>query len=621
MYISSIRLQTYSAFNDSGIAIFKPGINIITGQNSVGKTALLKALDLQKKPAIGHKSTKTIPSRTIQTPDYSELWYGFSINPKDFMEVFRASGFNLAIPPNSDAATITNQVTHWLSYGSSLDVLIKCDFGIDGEITFTSVKGFSLGLFEHVPNLINGSFFINGNLEVSYSGNSGTTYRTLSFINRIYEVARTNTYRFDSERLNIGRSQMGTSNKLEPNANNLPEVLNNLQPEKANFEKFNHLVRAVLPNVRWVSTYAVNNSTVEIRVSSIDPEEDRPDISFPLQACGTGVGQVLAMLYVIQTSYTPKTIIIDEPSSFLHPGAEKALIEVFKQYPQHQYIIGTHSPLVITVAEPSTITKLVLSEDGQESTFETVNRDENEGVQGVLKDLGLSLSDVFGADSILWVEGPTELKCFPLLLRHVGRPLYRTQIAKIWQTSDLEEKNITTLRRIIETYQHISSGGSNSLAPKALGFFIDREDRSDDQISKMKQIEKGKIGFTNYRHYENYILHPRAIMEVLNAADSNGETRATVEQVREYIETNKNEKKYVAQKLTESKTRPYLATIDAANLLKDIFSHFSEKRVGYQKTTHSVELTKWLLANDPEHLKPLIEELFSFIEQCKANFS
>jgi hypothetical protein len=431
---------------------------------------------------------------------------------------------------------------------------------------------------------------------------------------------RLNTYRFDAERLQIGLGQIGNSKILKPNADNLPEVLTILQSEPKSFRSYNQLVNSVLPNIKWVSTVPVSNVNVEIRVSAIDPELDRADISFPLKECGTGVSQVLAMLYVIQTSYTPKTIIIDEPSSFLHPGAEKALIEVFKQYPQHQYIIGTHSPLVITVAEPSTITKLVLSEDGQESTFEAVNRDENEEVQGVLEDLGLSLSDVFGADSILWVEGPTELKCFPLLLRHVGRPLYRTQIAKIWQTSDLEEKNITALRRIVETYQHISSGGSNSLAPKALGFFIDREDRSDDQISKMKQIEKGKIGSTNYRHYENYILHPRAIAEVLNTADPSGTTRVTVEQIHEFIETNKGEKKYAAQKLTESKTRPHLATIDAANLLKNIFSHFSEKKVEYQKTIHSVELTKWLLVNDPEHLKPLIEELLLFIEQCKANF-
>jgi predicted ATPase len=45
---------------------------------------------------------------------------------------------------------------------------------------------------------------------------------------------------------------------------------------------------------------------------------------------------VLAILYVVMTSNHPQTIIIDEPQSFLHPGAVKKLIEVLKQYPQHQ---------------------------------------------------------------------------------------------------------------------------------------------------------------------------------------------------------------------------------------------------------------------------------------------
>lgn len=623
MYISSIRLKSYSSFHDSGTATFKPGINIITGQNSVGKTSLLKVLDLHTLTPLPHKSTKTVPNRGSQLPKSSEILYGFLITAKDFGDIFHDFynlPIHLAIPMRGDSATTINQINHWLSRESTVSISLNHNLNVDGGNTFTAVEGFGLGLFDHISELINGVFVMKPKLQLEYKGNSGGNYLHQSFIHTVFESAQKNTYRFDSERLNISRSQLGISNVLQSNARNLPEVLNNLQPEKASFERYNGLVRAVLPNVRWVSTHAVSASEVEIKVSPVDTKEDRSDISFPLQECGTGVGQVLAMLYVIQTSYTPKTIIIDEPSSFLHPGAEKALIEVFKQYPQHQYIIGTHSPLIITAAEPSTITKLVLSEDGQESTFESVNRDENEEIQGLLGNLGLSLSDIFGADSILWVEGPTELKCFPLLLRYVGKPLYRTQIAKVWQTSDLEAKNITELKRIVETYRHVSSGGSNSLAPKALGFFIDREDRSDDQISRMKQIERGKIGFTNYRHYENYLLHPQGISEVLNASDSSGETRVSVEQVHEYIETYKNEKKYVAQKLTESKTRPYLATIDAANLLKDIFSHFSEKRVGYQKTTHSVELTKWLLANDPEHLNPLIEELTAFIEQCKANF-
>jgi len=47
----------------------------------------------------------------------------------------------------------------------------------------------------------------------------------------------------------------------------------------------------------------------------------------PLSESGTGVGQVLAILYVVFTSEYPRTIVIDEPQSFLHPGAVRKLFE------------------------------------------------------------------------------------------------------------------------------------------------------------------------------------------------------------------------------------------------------------------------------------------------------
>src|SRR5205807_6323603 len=61
---------------------------------------------------------------------------------------------------------------------------------------------------------------------------------------------------------------------------------------------------------------------------------------------GTGVGHVIAMMYVLVTAEEPRIILIDEPQSFLHPRAVRRLIGVFKLMPEHQFIISTHSPQV-----------------------------------------------------------------------------------------------------------------------------------------------------------------------------------------------------------------------------------------------------------------------------------
>ena len=65
--------------------------------------------------------------------------------------------------------------------------------------------------------------------------------------------------------------------------------------------------------------------------------QDREDLTVPLSEAGTGVGQVLSILTVVLEADHPTLILLDEPQSFLHPGAIRKLIEILKRYPRHQY--------------------------------------------------------------------------------------------------------------------------------------------------------------------------------------------------------------------------------------------------------------------------------------------
>jgi len=46
MFISKFQIQNYKSFLDSGEVELKQGINIVTGKNNGGKTALMQALGL-----------------------------------------------------------------------------------------------------------------------------------------------------------------------------------------------------------------------------------------------------------------------------------------------------------------------------------------------------------------------------------------------------------------------------------------------------------------------------------------------------------------------------------------------------------------------------------------------
>lgn len=65
---------------------------------------------------------------------------------------------------------------------------------------------------------------------------------------------------------------------------------------------------------------------------------------------------VLTILYVLNTESRPCRILIDEPQAFLHPDALRRLLRVFRRYEQHQFILATHSPLVVSAAGVATCT-------------------------------------------------------------------------------------------------------------------------------------------------------------------------------------------------------------------------------------------------------------------------
>ncbi|WP_371357146.1 ATP-dependent endonuclease, partial [Hydrocoleum sp. CS-953] len=349
----------------------------------------------------------------------------------------------------------------------------------------------------------------------------------VSFGKLIFDELKGQIYRFNSERFHIGSCLTGDSLILEPNASNLAEVINQIQlrGKRKIYEKFNQYVNMMFPEIKEVSARIqeqksyIDNNSLEVLVWSPEAlEEDEEDLALKLADCGTGVSQVLAILYVVVTASEPKTIIIDEPQSFLHPNLIRKLINIFKEFPQHQYFIATHSPIVISEANPAKILQLSYS-DGETKT-KIINSKETTELRSLLIELGVSLSDVFGADAILWVEGPTEERCFPRILEELCFPrtseefgylsMKGIQIMAVKDTGRLERKNA---RIIFDIYDKLSGG--NTLFPPAIGFILDSENRTEKEKQDISRRGKEKVKFLERCTYENYLLHPQAIFEIL----------------------------------------------------------------------------------------------------------
>jgi hypothetical protein len=198
-----------------------------------------------------------------------------------------------------------------------------------------------------------------------------TAARNDTIVHIMGQCLKNSLYSFDALRTVASTCAFGRSTKLHSNASNLAEVLNMLASNPSAYRDYVTLVNRVLPTVKYVTVVAKDGPALEIRILNSDESTRREDLTVPLEDCGTGVGQVLALLYVVSQTAS-SIIIIDEPNSFLHPGAAKTLIRIFREHREHQFVISTHSPEIIVAAEAEKL--FMLRVENEETKIEEVQQ-------------------------------------------------------------------------------------------------------------------------------------------------------------------------------------------------------------------------------------------------------
>ncbi|AEE49833.1 ATP-dependent nuclease [Haliscomenobacter hydrossis] len=650
MYIKKVRISNYKSFNGTQDVLLSRGINLVVGKNNVGKTAFLETLTFNvNNPHLSDKKDFGLDSSLLEP---SQITGRLTIKPEEFKRfIFNTSKkpFFLSISLLSDyqidstgimfsgfaSHDTQREMLQLQSIGASPDpnsfyyevrretaekALEKMYEYFSGEFTSSiSIGRERLCSFENFHRkpvsespvkcfgieLRGGSYILTG----LYTQAKDVAYE---FINKIVEES---IYKFDIHRRIGYNVNLAVKSHLLPDCSNLPSMLASFQADTPLFNQYKEAVKKVLPDISEI-IIGLEGGEAEIKLWNRPPIPGRIDLAIPLKDSGTGVGQVLAILYIVIASTTPKVLIIDEPNSFLHPSASRRLISILREYSHHQYIISTHSPEIIA-SNPDNLIFLTL-EDG-ETKVKVLETKQKQNIQYAMQEIGLKLSDVYGFDSILWVEGPTEQVCFPKIISRFYPKLEgNIAIVAVRHTGDFEKKYIDTTYSL---YEKISGTGSESfLIPPAVAFVFDREGKSEKEI--VDWIRGGKkIHFTEVRLYENYVLDEDAIAFVLNGYSAQYEWNRvyTPEEISDWFEAKKvdpkywdNDPKYWDKNKKELEEK-WKDKIHAAKLLEDLFTELSETRVSYQKTIDSVELTEYLLENKPEAFDSLKQLLDKFL--------
>lgn len=615
MRFQTVQILNYKSFRDSGEINLDAGFNVIVGKNDAGKSALLEALSLRSEPK-PHLSLSTLPNRNSVINSNCIIKVTITIASKDIANIL-ATHKEFTYYRNIEEGADDS----WNRFSSSLTSSKKFFIQFQNSKIITNESWLENYATTPTPTPVIEHPFEEGHvlnkgyprdLLPVYSPNPSSPPK-INYTEIIANAFRDRIYSFRAERLNIGECSVGTNRVLAPNASNLPEVLNILQSNPIKFDNFLEHVKAIFPHITRITIPPVDNNRVKILVWSHPIDSGRDDLAVPLSESGTGIGQVLAMLYVVVNADDPKVIIIDEPQSFLHPGAVRKLLEILQNYQENQYVITTHSPIAITATGAESL--LLVKREEFESKVQKISHDDKEELETFLNDIGAKLSDIFGADQVLWVEGKTEEECFSLIIKKLLRiSLSGTQILGVKSTSDLTDLKGKNAIKIFEIYNRLQS--ASTLLPPAIYFILDKEKRTEEQIQSINEKSGGRVEWLPRRMFENYLLDPNSIAAILNKDDSEFGSEFLAEDIQSWIEAHAQETKYFDRRkeFPQYPNTAWYEQVDGANLMKDLFGDLTDQRVSYDKVTHGRRLTEKLIENPTPDFQKLADFLKQFFD-------
>lgn len=591
MYVKLLEIENYKSFLETQKISLEPGFNLFVGANNSGKTSALEILDLDIGQDVPHRSVANLPKYGDLPLLKSRLKVSVETNLSEYRSIVKRNLF-LPVPTvlqnldNYSGSTLGERFYNALLNFPEISITFENKDGFQWafyETRYGCSQGIKIGDTSIPIRAVNINFDSTAEtIHESTVANFGGMGRFISDARDFYQ---SRIYRFSAQRLPADTSSTAGEPILKPNAGNLPYCINYLLSNDAEGHYILcNMVHSIFPSVKWIQAPPIpGTQTFQLQCLPEFPDSRRNDLAVPMGRMGSGIGNVIAILYVVLTARFPQVIAIDEPNSFLHPKALRELLGILaREGKQHQYILTTHSPDVLTAVSPATITMFELKD-----TFTVTKQVSGKDLpllRTELADLGIRMTDLHGRDMVLWVEGQTEEIVMPDLLQYFCPEVSAgTAVLRVEHTGAFEKKGISPTE-VANIYQRLA--GSSALVPPMVAILLDKESRSPTECMQICQESSGKVNFLKRRMLENYVLHPGAISAILSGMGDN----ISIDMVSEKLSSIGGEDDPEAH---------------GAEILKKLFSDLSSAKLEFRKTRDTPLLFKWILENDPEALTEL----------------
>lgn len=604
MRISKVKLDNYVCFFQVPQFDLGAGVNFVLGKNNSGKTVLLGALGNEKLGG-AHRSPKTVakPAPIVPAKNVTKFWIQYSFTPNEILAIIRQHTDQLLIHefpgvlngPHLDyeklAGLFAQVLELRLHFRDNKPVAIElpqfgtiCDIVLSGQVKIIRI---SLKPDASIDDSRQPSAYMT-------TVDDKLCWRIL--VSHVMKSA----YMFRAVRTISEKASGAAVRMLQSNASNLPQVLRTLDgDDRGLYRKYLRAIRSVFPEIRELRLRAVSGSEVEILVEFIDPIEERSELAVPLYQCGMGLGQAMAILYVVVTHTDSQIVLIDEPHSFLHPSAIRNLLKVCQEHSHHQYVFATHSPTAISAAREKTI--LHVERKDMCSGVRTLNSNDTEALGEAFRSLGLRPSDFLAVDAIVWVEGATEKRCFPLIIEAFGFHIEGVRFIPIAEIGDTTGKSA---RKFIALLERVAK--DVGLLPREIMCVADG-DKAKDLVNANTNRDV-QLKTLSRQNFESYFLDFPAILEtVLKENAAEGSPIHEGKYVREWmIENNGGH---------ELDDEAWLKNADGANFIHSMFNCLGNIDYKRNKPVYGEEITRRILTENPDHFQEIVDLIKDILER------
>ncbi len=364
----SIRFLGRDGFHESPWIQLAPGVTVLTGRNNVGKTRVLRAI-ASLTAAFDSGASSPIPEARliggsyqveadVSGPPAPRRWIAKQTGNEDFEAVWSTSGGNAAL------------------------------------VTARQPNSILTGMAQPGPAAISQIASI------------------LPLSSQLRDAARTTVY-FQPQRVPETVANTVPESVPNPDAGNLGRVIYyHRGHETAVMAEIDRLMAEMFPEIDRI--LAGPSGANQITVSVHDRYADR---NVALSDVGTGLTQLLHLIASVLLMPSGRTMLIEEPTAYLHPAAERLLASFIRAHPEHAYVISTHSPIFISALEPDRVVLLRRDATGIDLS-PVIGSDVT--MRQVLRELGVQPGDLALSERILFVEGVADLAIYPILLAKLG---------------------------------------------------------------------------------------------------------------------------------------------------------------------------------------------------------